>query len=236
MLGSILGAVGSIFGASKAAKAQKQANRITQKNNEAQLAFAREQLKNSVRYRVNDAKAAGIHPLAALGANVGTVTPSLASPMAATAMGDGIAAGASQLGNAVDKYFAQDMQNLQTELLKAQIDQVKSVTSMNVARSRSIINSQRTQAINPGQPLLTKTKPSSTGIVIDGQLMPNAGNSDAEEVEAKYGDIIQNLYGTYNLGADLWKGYKDGPGKRAAQQMRKDRKENPRKYNWKEEY
>lgn len=220
MLGDIIGGISSIIGGFQAAKAQKKANQLQEKS-----------MKKGIQWRVNDAKAAGIHPLAALGANVNTL-----NPVPVTGLGDGIAAGGAALGNAAKSYEAREAENLSKELLKSQIRQMDSVTSLNAARSRSVIASMRSSAVQEGLPLTGKLKPTNTAIRANGVDLPNAGWSDAEEVEAKYGDIVQNLYGAVNFGADLWKGYKDGPGKRSSQYVKKDRQINPNKYQWQEDY
>lgn len=220
MLGNIIGAIGSIAGGFLNNKAQKD---INQQN----LQFAKKQMQNKVQWTVEDAKKAGVHPLAALGANIGTVTP---SAVASSGVGDGVAAGAAALGDAIN---AKEMAALQKEMIKSQIRQSDSVTSLNVARSRSVIASARAAAVNPGMPLVGKLKDTSTALRIGGADMPNAGNSDAEEVEAKYGDIVQNLYGIYNLSSDLWKGYRNSDVA-AAQKARA--REQSRNEKFKEQY
>ena len=67
--GAVLGAAGNILGGNQAAKAQREAN---EKNAALQKEFAQQ----GIRWRVEDAKAAGIHPLYALGANTISAAPS----------------------------------------------------------------------------------------------------------------------------------------------------------------
>lgn len=69
LLGDVAGAVGGIVGG--VLDNQSAAN-TAQKNYEAQKEFA----QNGIRWKVADAKAAGIHPLAALGANNASFSPS----------------------------------------------------------------------------------------------------------------------------------------------------------------
>lgn len=69
IIGGALGAIGNIIGGNQEAKAQQKAaelNAATQEN------FA----KMGVRWKVDDAKAAGIHPLVALGAPTASFSPS----------------------------------------------------------------------------------------------------------------------------------------------------------------
>jgi hypothetical protein len=86
--GSILGSVGNaIFG-------KKQDD----KNYDRQKQFA----KNSIRWRVQDAKKAGIHPLAALGAGGSTYQPTMGAPD----IGSGVAMAGQALDNASGKKLA----------------------------------------------------------------------------------------------------------------------------------
>lgn len=215
MLGDIISGIGSVIGGFMNSKAQKSANKM-------QL----QAMQNGVQWKVADAKKAGIHPLAALGANI-----NMPSPVPVTGMGDAVAAGGAALGSAVKTASQSEVELLQKELLKSQIRQMDSVTSLNVARSRSVASSQRLQAVQEGLPLTTKLKPTSTGLRINGKDMPDAGNSDAEEAEAKYGDVIQEIYGAANFVSDLWKGYRDGPQKRLSNRARRENKN-----TWQEKY
>lgn len=69
VIGGIAGGIGSIIGANNSAA---NAAAINQANYEHQKEFA----QNGIRWKVADAKAAGLHPLAALGAQTSGYTPS----------------------------------------------------------------------------------------------------------------------------------------------------------------
>ncbi len=69
LLGDVAGAVGGIVGG---IMGNNSAADTAQKNYEAQKEFA----QNGIRWKVADAKAAGIHPLAALGVNNASFSPS----------------------------------------------------------------------------------------------------------------------------------------------------------------
>lgn len=68
-LGGVAGAVGNVVGG---VLGNKSAENTAQMNYEAQKEFA----QNGIRWKVADAKAAGIHPLAALGVNNASFSPS----------------------------------------------------------------------------------------------------------------------------------------------------------------
>lgn len=92
MLGELLGAgaslLGGIFGQSSASKANKA-------NLKAQKEFA----QNGIRWKVADAQAAGLHPLAALGAQTTSFSPSFVGD---NSFGTGVAAAGQDIGRAID--------------------------------------------------------------------------------------------------------------------------------------
>lgn len=227
MLGNIIGAIGSIAGGFLGNKAQEKANKQN-------LAWAKNQAHNRIKWTVNDAKRAGIHPLAALGANVPTTSPGI---VGATSLGDGVAAGAAQLGNAINKSEGAELANLQKELIRSQIRQSDSVTSVNVARSRSIVGAMRSGATNVDPVTATLPKRDFTSAMVAGyRVDPSLQMSDAQVLEDRYGEAVSIPAGIAIAASDLWKGYRNGPERRFSERMRKDRRANPGKYNWKEDY
>lgn len=133
MWGALIGAAGALLGGRQnnnaAAKATREANR-------ANLHLA----KNSVRYRVEDARAAGINPLAALGApTMGGIVS------AAPTFDNGLGEAAAQVGTAVaNRPTPQERQRLGLEnaLLEAQIAQTNAGTTalLGEARSRTMVS------------------------------------------------------------------------------------------------
>lgn len=131
VVGGLISAAGSLFGSSKSKKAQEAAS---QREYERQKEFA----QNGIRWKVEDAKAAGIHPLYALGANTSTYSPQAAVgndyglSQAGQDIGRAIEAGmthrerqkAAVLQTAYNEAQVEHMNN-QNELLKAQTDAVR---------------------------------------------------------------------------------------------------------------
>lgn len=62
MLGSIISSIGSIVGGALGSRSQSSAL-------DKQIALQKDFAKNGIRWKVEDAKAAGVHPLFALGAS-----------------------------------------------------------------------------------------------------------------------------------------------------------------------
>lgn len=81
-LGGVVGAVGSLLGGNKTAESQEAANAWNQNFAKEQFEYQKELHKNQVQWRVEDAKKAGLHPLAALG-----VSPMSYSTVSGNAVG-----------------------------------------------------------------------------------------------------------------------------------------------------
>lgn len=92
MLGSIIGAVGNIAGSIIGGNAAKDA---AKEQANLQKRFA----QMGVRWKVEDAKKAGIHPLYALGAQTHSYTP---TSIGDAGLGAGIAAAGQDIGRAID--------------------------------------------------------------------------------------------------------------------------------------
>ncbi|MEM2002536.1 MAG: hypothetical protein QXT77_07835, partial [Candidatus Methanomethylicaceae archaeon] len=82
VLPALIGAAGSLLGGLFGSSAKKQ-----------EVAYQREFAQHGVRWRVADAQAAGIHPLAALGANLPSYQP--------VGLGDDLARGFSDAGQSL---------------------------------------------------------------------------------------------------------------------------------------
>lgn len=108
--GSIISGIGGLAGALINQSANRKANH---ENQAMQKEFATE----GIRMRVEDAKAAGIHPLYALGAQ--TYTPTI-GVQASTAMGDAVANMGQNISRAMTAGTTLEEKNLQ--LLDAQIE------------------------------------------------------------------------------------------------------------------
>lgn len=176
---SLLGFAGGLFGQSSREKAaEKAASR--------QEAVSREFAQHGVRWRVEDAKAAGIHPLAALGASTHTA-PGLPVP----ASGDAVGAGLSSLGKAIDEASA-ERPALENDLLRAQIRKTDAETMRDQAESRTRIANGR----RAGQVLTTPPPPEHSGLMRPRGTETNfPGWSDAQKYEDRYGEMSDFIYG-----------------------------------------
>jgi len=125
-VGASMGMQAEGIGAQKDANAAARANRdsdiwAAQKNEELQREFA----KNGIRWKVEDAKAAGIHPLVGLGATTTSFSPSYVGSHSqpGSHLADGLSDMGQNIGRAIHATQTQDqrtMSNLQ--LQGAQLD------------------------------------------------------------------------------------------------------------------
>lgn len=100
ILGAVASVAGGLIGSSDAKKANKQ-----------QMDLA----KNSIKYRVQDAKNSGIHPLYALGA------PTLSSSMQTNPMGQAVANAGSEIGKTMISAYEKEIQELNLQNARADL-------------------------------------------------------------------------------------------------------------------
>jgi len=117
-LGNILGAIGNIWGGDKDRQAQDQANRS---NYESQKEFA----QMGLRWKVDDAKAAGLHPLAVLGSSGASFSPSFAAGSSSN-----LGAAGEALGQLIDG------QNTKRAEVATKTDTEKELENLSLERAR----------------------------------------------------------------------------------------------------
>lgn len=108
--GPLIGGVGSIVGGLLGDESQKDATNMN-------IAMQREFAQNGIRWKVADAKAAGLHPLAALGASTASFSP--------IAVGDPIGSALAAAGQDLSRAFMAKQtqgERLSERLLLAQIE------------------------------------------------------------------------------------------------------------------
>lgn len=163
--GAIGGIAGGVAGLISGGQSSASAERLNQLNYAHQKEFA----QNGIRWKVADAKAAGLHPLAALGASTAQYTP-------ATAIGDSpdwsfLADAGQSIGRAVDakrtqqeRVEQQQKQDaafaLKAENQKAENDLIRAQTAsiqqdMALRQAKASEQAVRTQQQVPAMPSLT---------------------------------------------------------------------------------
>lgn len=87
----------------------------TRSANAANVRFQREFAQNGLTWKVEDAKRAGIHPLAALGASTASFSPSV---VADTSMGDAL----KDMGQDISRAVSQTKTDAEKAIIKAQVE------------------------------------------------------------------------------------------------------------------
>lgn len=199
ILGAIGGLVGNIFGARSAAKTAEQQMRM-------QEHFA----KNSVRWRVADAKRAGVGTLAALG-----MQPISYSPVSVGGQDWGSVG--QNIGNSLDSVtsdqeknseFTQTMQQLQVQRLALEND----VIANQAIASRAALRTQ--PGIGPGVPSTEGpgSKPANPITIFGHDITQDRRFSDAEEIQRRYGEPAEWPYAPLVMGADAVATARDAVG------------------------
>lgn len=187
-LGAIIGALGSLIGGSMSSNAQKKA---AQMNIDLQKEFAQQ----GIRWKVEDAKAAGIHPLAALGANTIGFSP--------VSIGDGGGAAIANAGHNIGR--AVDAMRTPSERVDAYTGALRALQLQRGQLENTLLAS-RIRLINqpgspPGIPALDQDKqPQRTTSMgtPGGRLFTDPNVSDAQTIQDRYGDIAENVYGIWS--------------------------------------
>lgn len=180
LIGSLIGAGASLFGASKDRKAQKE--------------FA----QNGLQWRTQDALNAGIHPLAAIGFNGPSYSPvygNIGSSLAGMGQGIDRAVEATMSGperglkGVMDKLQLRNAE-LQNSMLEAQIADIKRGWSPGTA---------------PARPGAGSTISGSVIKLPGGKLLPIPPSTNASDMQNEFGEGIGDSYG-WLRGADAYFG------------------------------
>ena len=187
-LGSALG--GAVISSAGKMWSDRKNRKTAQAENNRQYDLAR----NSIKYRVEDAKNAGIHPLYALGGETMGSTVSQASqsnPMAE--IGQAIA-------NNPSKTTHQDQ--METLAFQQANENVRNIRLQNDLLKQDYLHKKldATKKISNDEDALK---------VMGAKVNKHKGWSDTQDMEDRYGDPLSWIYGLGVLGADTWKNYKD---------------------------
>lgn len=125
-LGGLFSGIGSIVGGSIQAQAQE---RINQQN----IAMQKEFAQNGIQWKAKDAEKAGVHKLAALGAQTYQATPSSVAPD----IGGAVANASKHFGQAIDDFIEDksEERSLQLERMKLENDKLKKDLSSNTGQN-----------------------------------------------------------------------------------------------------
>lgn len=209
MLGEIIGAGAKLLGGFLGQNSQE---KIAKENIALQKDFAQQ----GIRWKVDDAKAAGIHPLAALGTQTTSFSPiSVGTPLA-----DSIGSAGQDISRAVNAQQTPTEDAANTRALNA-LSLERGALENELLRGR--IRAQRAPGNPPGLPGLDKFQPPQTtnSLMSGGERIHTSPDfSDQQAFEDRYGELVGELYGirswlnevarptvgnwAYRLNHDLW--------------------------------
>lgn len=211
LLGAALGAAGSIAGGIIGGN---------QASNAANKAWDRQKavLQRQVTWRVRDAVRAGIHPLAALGLNPASGPP---AAQIGTDWGSNLGNAGQEIGRAAEAAMTPENQTT-AQLVRLQLER----GSLENDLLRAQIASQRMrniQQMTPGIPRRPDMGPGNSYTYPDGSwregdnkmgskaVLITSGSGfevgmpgSAQQVADNYGDVAQELFGWWRLGADMY--------------------------------
>lgn len=173
LAGAAIGAVGSLIGGKKAADNSKA---VAKMNIDAQKEFA----QNGIRWRVEDAKAAGIHPVYSLGASTNSF-----SPVGGYTGDYGISDAANTFGQGVDRAIRAKMTEDERKTLQAkqEMQEVFQLADMNMRKEESdakvlMYKSEALRNFAASQQVLKNTGlPPALPSVGKPKLIPGQGNA-----------------------------------------------------------
>lgn len=158
MLGSLVSAGASLLGGLLGKKSADKARESQEAANAANAALQREFAQNSIRWRVDDARAAGIHPIYALGAPTISASPSYVGATADNSMGAALANAGQDIGRAINATRTTPERML--ALKEAQL-RLESLSLDNEVKRASLASSvmRLAQNSNPPMPAIGDNEP-----------------------------------------------------------------------------
>lgn len=181
---------------------RRQSQDFAMQQQAANLAAQREFAQMGIRWKVDDAKAAGIHPLYALGAQTHSFSP------IAVSSGDNPATSFGSMGQDISR--AVNAGRTADERQSAVSETLQKLSVERASLENDILRQKLRSNIAAAQPAIPSVVPEANNFEERPQLMAgekwptNPHWVNAEDVEKRYGDLVQELYGAGVLAADTW--------------------------------
>lgn len=199
MFGDLFSGLTTLIGGKMSSEATQKANQQAQRNFEQQMRTANAQrdqdyerqehfAKHGIQWRAADAKAAGIHPLYALGANTSTFSPSAVSVgapsiQADTAMGSAVASMGQDIGRAINSTRT----NQQRE--DAFNDTVKALTVQKLGLENDLLASQiKRMQVNANPAFPGSVSPDDNLRIGGVPIKKDPLTTDMQKFSDRYGD------------------------------------------------
>lgn len=212
--GDVLGAISNVVGGFINRDASNKANdtnyRIAQQNMALQKQFAQE----GIRWKVDDAKAAGIHPLYALGATTHSFSPVSAGAVADTSLGNAMAAAGQDLSRSMNSTRTSEERNSAFSKTVEQLTLQKmglenDLLSSQIAKLRSTTNPPMPTLAPPGGPVpVAKDYEDAPRLNLGaGQLNVDRHVTNTDDFTKRYGESADWWAGPYVMWRDYTANY-----------------------------
>lgn len=209
MIGSIISAGASLLGGLFGNKAQKDANEAMLADKEKDRQLQREFAQSGIQWRVQDAKAAGVHPVYALGGSGASYTPSSISLGAESALGNAFSSAGQDIGRAVDATrsssgrvdaFTQKVQGLTLQKMGLENELLGSQIAKNRAQLGPPMPTASQQWLIPGQGQTAVAPAAGPDLIKDKALERTVSDPSAPHNEPgaiNYAGFTRTPYGSY---------------------------------------
>lgn len=242
MFGDLISAGAGLVGGLLGSKSEKN---VTKENIEFQKKFA----KKGIRWRVSDAKAAGLHPLAALGAQTQSFTP---NPVGGSALGDSISRAGQDIGRAIGAQLTPAERKLQDIQLMQEEAKLKNMGLQNMSLQGEIMRRNMTPAFPASDPSIQSsevgaeyinkplTREGAAGVEVgknpleqffqmgDKSLLKVPSQAASEPMESSLGTAVEYHVYKMDKGSKNWKAwYNNKPTKEMIADYKYINKHNP---------
>lgn len=231
MLGSLIGAGANIIGGLLNRKSQQEANAINQANADRNAAMQAEFAQQGIRWKVADAKAAGIHPLYALGAQTTSFSPVSVGAVGDTSLGNSLANAGQDVSRAINATRTLPERQAAIALTQAQLEGIN--LDNEIKRTTVASNIQRmVQNANPPAPTIApdanvpfnvpenkKSEERPPLMLFGSRVMTPPGTSPMKAWEDQIGDdgplswLMQLLVGAHTLQHNIAQRFPQTPNK-----------------------
>lgn len=225
--------VGGLMGQSAADDNREAQQRMAAQN----IAMQKEFAQQGVRWKVEDAKAAGVHPLYALGAQTHSFAPVSVGSSSSSPMGSALASMGQDVGRAIHATTTSpERANVFTAAAQQlQLDNMALQNQLLASRLATLNQGQSNPALPGGYPATEtpidpKLDPQNRVVMNNTEIRANPGWSPASTIQEQYGEWGENMYSIPKSLVDLWHHYvttdPDAAANRAVQERhRRSRRE-----------
>lgn len=192
----------------------------TRRANEANAAIARENIalqkqfaQEGVRWKVEDAKAAGIHPLYALGAQTHSFSPVSAGAVADSSLGNAMAAAGQDLSRAINSTRTSSERNtaFQTTVEKLQLQKMgleNDLLASQIAKLRASTNPPMPKVVGPGPVPLAEDWEDRPRLALGaGEIKTDPSVTNTDDATKRWGESADWWYGPYVMWRDYAANY-----------------------------